>query len=41
MPLSKLGQKMKLKLIKEYGKTKGTSVFYAMERKHPKWTKGR
>jgi len=41
MPLTELGKKMKRKLIKEYGKKKGTKVFYAMEHKKPRWTKKR
>lgn len=41
MPLSKLGKKIKKVLIGEYGKKKGTRVFYSMEHKHPKWMKKR
>ena len=33
MPLTKKGQKMKKELVKEYGKKKGESVLYAMEKK--------
>jgi hypothetical protein len=32
-PLTKKGEKLKEKLTKEYGKKKGTSVLYAMEKK--------
>jgi hypothetical protein len=33
MPLTKKGQKIKKELVKEYGKKKGESVLYAMEKK--------
>jgi hypothetical protein len=33
MPLTKKGKKIKRELVKEYGKEKGTSVLYAMEKK--------
>ena len=33
MPLTKKGEKVKKELVKEYGKKKGTSVLYAMEKK--------
>lgn len=36
MPLSKKGKKLKGKFIKEYGKKKGTNLFYAYEKKHGK-----
>lgn len=32
MPLSKKGTKIKKAMTKQYGKKKGKSVFYAMER---------
>jgi len=32
-PLTKKGEKVKKELVKEYGKKKGTSVLYAMEKK--------
>lgn len=32
MPLSKKGTKIKKAMTKQYGKKKGESVFYAMER---------
>jgi len=38
MPLSPKGKKMLNILIKEYGKKKARSIFYAMEHKHPEWT---
>lgn len=41
MPLTKLGKMMKKKLVKEYGKKKGTRIFYSMEHKHKNWTKKR
>ena len=31
MPLNKKGKKIKKAMIKQYGKKKGQSVFYAME----------
>lgn len=39
MPLTKLGKKILRKFRKEYGKTKGTKVFYATIKKHPRKTK--
>lgn len=33
MPLTKKGKKLKGIFIKEYGKKKGTSIFYAWEHK--------
>lgn len=33
MPLTKKGRKIKCAMVKQYGKTKGTQVFYASERK--------
>jgi hypothetical protein len=33
MPLTKKGKKIKAAMIKEYGKEKGTRVFYASENK--------
>jgi len=36
MPLSKSGRKMKGIFVKEYGRKKGTGVFYAYAHKHPK-----
>lgn len=33
MPLTKKGEKIKSAMIKEYGKKKGESVFYATENK--------
>lgn len=36
MPLTKKGKKLKGIFIKEYGKKKGTSIFYAYENKHRK-----
>jgi len=41
MPLSKIGRKMKRVLINEYGKKKGSRIFYSMEHSHPKWMKKR
>lgn len=37
MPLSVKGKKILNILIKEYGKSKGRNIFYAMEHKHPDW----
>lgn len=34
MPLSKSGKKLLKKFQKEYGKDKGTSIFYSWENKH-------
>ena len=34
MPLTKIGMKIKGNFQKEYGKKKGTKIFYAWERKH-------
>ena len=31
MPLNKKGKKIKNSMVRHYGKTKGTAVFYAME----------
>ena len=31
MPLNKKGKKIKNSMIRQYGKTKGAAVFYAME----------
>ena len=31
MPLNKKGKKIKNSMVIQYGKTKGTAVFYAME----------
>lgn len=33
MPLTKKGTKIKKAMLKQYGKTKGTKVFYASENK--------
>ncbi|MFH0897486.1 MAG: hypothetical protein V1850_05520 [Candidatus Bathyarchaeota archaeon] len=33
MPLTKKGTKIKKAMVKEYGKKKGTSVFYASQNK--------
>jgi hypothetical protein len=33
MPLTKKGEKIKRKMMKNYGKKKGKQVFYASERK--------
>lgn len=33
MPLTRGGRKMKRAMIKEYGKKKGTRIFYATENK--------
>jgi len=35
MVLTKKGKKIKKNFQKEYGRKKGTSIFYAYERKHP------
>jgi hypothetical protein len=35
MPLTKTGLKIKRNFLKEYGKKKGTSFFYAFENKYP------
>jgi len=40
MPLSQKGKKILNILIKEYGKKKGRSIFYAMEHKRPDLVKG-
>ena len=34
MPLTKTGMKIKGNFIREYGRKKGTGIFYAWERKH-------
>ena len=34
MPLTKTGLKMKHAFQKEYGKKKGTNIFYSFENKH-------
>ena len=34
MPLTKQGRKLKGVFIKEYGKKKGTGIFYAWEHSH-------
>jgi hypothetical protein len=43
MPLSKIGKKVKRAFMKEYGKKRGSSIFFASERKRipgaSKWTK--
>jgi len=39
MPLTERGKKMLRILLREYGKKKGRSIFYAMEHKRPEWTK--
>ena len=31
MPLNKKGKKIKNSMVRQYGKTKGTAIFYAME----------
>lgn len=36
MPLTKKGHKIKRVFMNEYGKKKGTRIFYAFENKHPK-----
>lgn len=33
MPLTKKGAKIKRAMVKQYGKEKGTSVFYASQKK--------
>ena len=33
MPLTKKGKKIKASLVKQHGKTKGESIFFAMENK--------
>ncbi len=33
MPLTKKGHKIKRAMVKQYGKKKGTSVFYASQKK--------
>ena len=33
MPLTKKGRKIKTAMVKQYGKKKGTQVFYASENK--------
>lgn len=42
MPLTKTGRKVKVAMIKQYGKEKGEQVFYASENKgipgSSKWT---
>ena len=40
MPLTKKGEEVKSAFINEYGKKKGTSIFYAYEHKHPEFVKG-
>ena len=34
MPLTEAGKKTKAAMIKQYGKKKGTQVYYAYENKH-------
>lgn len=35
MPLTKKGTKIKGMFLKEYGKKRGTKIFYAWEHRHP------
>ncbi len=34
MPLSKIGREILRKMQEEYGKKRGTAIFYAWEKKH-------
>lgn len=40
MPLTKKGRRIKGSFIREYGRTRGTKIFYAWEHKHPFVVKG-
>jgi len=35
MPLTKTGKQIEKKFEREYGKSRGKSIFYAWEHKHP------
>jgi hypothetical protein len=37
MPLTRQGKKLKRIFISEYGKKKGTRIFYALEHRHKNW----
>jgi len=38
MPLSHEGETVKKAMIKEYGKERGTKIFYMAEHNNPSWT---